>query len=74
LRCTGLGGLSITPTSKAIEQRLAARKAAAGGDCSCRQPPAPGQCVFDPCNLERIPSSTKPIPNEPEERETTCDT
>src|SRR5512139_3883025 len=41
LRCTALGGLSITPTSKAIEQRLAARKAAACGDCSCRQAPAP---------------------------------
>ena len=36
LRCTALGGLSITPTSKAIEQRLAARKAAAcGSQCSC---------------------------------------
>ena len=31
LRCTALGGLSITPTSKAIEQRLAAKKAAACG-------------------------------------------
>jgi L-serine dehydratase len=41
LRCTALGGLSVTPTSKAIEQRLAARKAVACGDCSCRQPPAP---------------------------------
>jgi L-serine dehydratase len=41
LRCTALGGLSITPTSKAIEQRLAARKSAACGACSCRQPPAP---------------------------------
>jgi L-serine dehydratase len=41
LRCTALGGLSITPTSKAIEQRLAARKAAACRDCSCRQAPAP---------------------------------
>jgi hypothetical protein len=27
LRCTGLGGLSITPTSIALEQRLAARNA-----------------------------------------------
>lgn len=36
LRCTALGGLSITPASKAIEARLAARKAAAcGGRCSC---------------------------------------
>jgi len=40
LRCTALGGLSVTPTSKAIEQRLAARKVAACGDCSCGQPPA----------------------------------
>ena len=31
LRCTALGGLSITPTSQAIEQRLAAKKAAACG-------------------------------------------
>ncbi len=31
LRCTALGGLSITPTSKAIEQRLAAKKAAVCG-------------------------------------------
>jgi L-serine dehydratase len=36
LRCTALGGLSITPTSKAIEQQLAARKAAAcGTQCHC---------------------------------------
>jgi L-serine dehydratase len=35
LRCTALGGLSITPTSKAIEQRLAARKLAACGSCTC---------------------------------------
>jgi L-serine dehydratase len=35
LRCTALGGLSITPTSKAIEQRLAARKSTACGDCTC---------------------------------------
>jgi L-serine dehydratase len=34
-RCTALGGLSITPTSKAIEQKLAARKAAACRRCSC---------------------------------------
>jgi hypothetical protein len=27
LRCTTLGGLSITPTSKAIEKRLAAPRA-----------------------------------------------
>jgi L-serine dehydratase len=36
LRCTALGGLSITPASQAIERRLAARKAAACGDCTCR--------------------------------------
>lgn len=36
LRCTALGGLSITPASKAIERRLADRKAAACGNCSCR--------------------------------------
>lgn len=41
LRCTALGGLSITPTSQAIERRLAERKAAACGDCSCRQPLTP---------------------------------
>ena len=37
LRCTTLGGLSITPTSLAIEARLAARKAAAcgSGGCGC---------------------------------------
>ena len=36
LRCTALGGLSITPTSQAIEQRLAAKKAAAcGSGCAC---------------------------------------
>ena len=31
LRCTALGGLSITPTSLAIEQRLEAKKAASCG-------------------------------------------
>jgi L-serine dehydratase len=36
LRCTALGGLSITPTSKAIEQRLAATKSAVCGSCVCR--------------------------------------
>jgi L-serine dehydratase len=36
LRCTALGGLSITPTSKAIEARLAAKKAAACAGCTCR--------------------------------------
>jgi L-serine dehydratase len=38
LRCTALGGLSITPTSKAIEQRLADKRAAACGSCGSRQP------------------------------------
>ena len=35
LRCTALGGLSITPTSKAIEQRLAAGKSPVCGSCLC---------------------------------------
>jgi len=35
LRCTALGGLSITPTSLAIAARLAARKAAACGAPGC---------------------------------------
>ena len=36
LRCTALGGLSITPTSQAIERRLAAKKVAAcGSRCGC---------------------------------------
>lgn len=35
LRCTALGGLSITPASLAIEARLTARKAAACGAGSC---------------------------------------
>jgi L-serine dehydratase len=35
LRCTALGGLSITPTSLAIEKGLAERKAAACGMASC---------------------------------------
>jgi L-serine dehydratase len=37
LRCTALGGLSITPASLAIEARLTARKAAAcgAGTCGC---------------------------------------
>ena len=36
LRCTALGGLSITPTSRAIEERLAAKKAAScGSRCAC---------------------------------------
>jgi hypothetical protein len=34
--CTAQGGLSITPTSQAIEQRLAAKKAApCGSGCAC---------------------------------------
>ncbi len=36
LRCTALGGLSITPASKAIEQRLADRKVATRGSGACR--------------------------------------
>jgi L-serine dehydratase len=36
LRCTNLGGLSITPTSQAIEASLAARKSAGcGSGCGC---------------------------------------
>ena len=36
LRCTALGGLSITPTSQAIEQRLTAKKAGSCGNrCGC---------------------------------------
>jgi L-serine dehydratase len=36
LRCTALGGLSITPTSLAIEKKLAGKKAACGaGSCGC---------------------------------------
>jgi L-serine dehydratase len=36
LRCTALGGLSITPASLAIEARLAAGRAACGaGSCGC---------------------------------------
>jgi L-serine dehydratase len=36
LRCTALGGLSITPTSLALEETLAARRAAAcGSGCHC---------------------------------------
>jgi L-serine dehydratase len=36
LRCTALGGLSITPTSKIIERRLASRKAVSCDNrCSC---------------------------------------
>jgi L-serine dehydratase len=36
LRCTALGGLSITPTSQALEKKFAARKSAScGGGCRC---------------------------------------
>ncbi len=36
LRCTALGGLSITPTSLALEARLARKKAACGkSGCGC---------------------------------------
>ncbi len=36
LRCTTLGGLSITPTSLAIEKKLALKRAACGtGSCGC---------------------------------------
>lgn len=38
-RCTALGGLSTTPASKAIEQKLAARRASScGGGCGCAIP------------------------------------
>lgn len=36
VRCTNLGGLSITPTAKALEEKLAARRdAACGSGCGC---------------------------------------
>jgi len=35
LRCTALGGLSITPTSKAIEARLCGTASSGGGCGSC---------------------------------------
>lgn len=38
LRCTALGGLSITPTARALEQQLAARKAAACASCGGASP------------------------------------
>ncbi len=41
LRCTALGGLSITPTSKTLEQRLAARQAAQCESCAGRQQSTP---------------------------------
>jgi len=34
-RCTSLGGLAVTPTSLAIERRLAERKGAGCGTCGC---------------------------------------
>jgi L-serine dehydratase len=37
LRCTATGGLSITNTSRAIEQRLAAAKGAGCSGCSCHR-------------------------------------
>lgn len=38
LRCTNLGGLSLTPTSQAIEARLAERKCAGGCGCGVAAP------------------------------------
>jgi L-serine dehydratase len=35
VRCTNLGGLSITPTAKALEAKLAARRASCGTGCGC---------------------------------------
>ncbi len=35
LRCTALGGLSITPTSLALEKKLADRRAGCGSGCGC---------------------------------------
>ncbi|MFN9026191.1 MAG: serine dehydratase, partial [Akkermansiaceae bacterium] len=36
VRCTNLGGLSITPTAKAIEARLEAKRASScGSGCGC---------------------------------------
>lgn len=35
LRCTALGGLSTTPTSLAIEQRLLAKRGCGSGSCGC---------------------------------------
>ena len=34
-RCTALGGLSVTPTSLAIERRLAAARGCGSGGCGC---------------------------------------
>jgi L-serine dehydratase len=42
LRCTNLGGLSLTPTSQAIEAQLAAKKSAnCGAGCGCGVPSRP---------------------------------
>lgn len=35
LRCTNLGGLSISPTAKALEEKLAAKRASCGTGCGC---------------------------------------
>jgi L-serine dehydratase len=35
LRCTNLGGLSITPTAIALEEKLAAKRASCGTGCGC---------------------------------------
>jgi L-serine dehydratase len=35
LRCTALGGLAITPTSQAIEARLALHQPSGCGGCHC---------------------------------------
>ena len=45
LRCTALGGLSITPTSRAIEQKLAQRRSACG---TCVRNTATGACSEQP--------------------------
>jgi L-serine dehydratase len=42
LRCTALGGLSITPTAKKIELQLAQRRPSAAADCAC------GNCGCNP--------------------------
>jgi L-serine dehydratase len=34
-RCTALGGLSVTPTSLALEKRLAAARGCGTGGCGC---------------------------------------
>ena len=36
LRCTSLGGLSITPTSLAIEKKLALKRSCGSGGCGCK--------------------------------------